>query len=273
MAPELYEEKYDERVDVYSFGMCLLELATMEYPYSECRNAAQIYKKVIQVRRRAAAAGGGWRARRARRAGLQWRLAPRWRAAVAAGAAAGAVPALGGLRAACPRRPRPRPRPAAASRSPQAVAPEGLQRVANADLRQFIEMCISHDPERRPQVRQLIKHTFFDAIRNGKTLMGASESGRALLVQPGAGGGLANGASSRTPSHSGAPRWGPAWLAGAGGAAAGAAALGLGQRARSGSRPLAQPPAPPRHPARRAVPPRRQRGGQRRRRRGRWRGV
>lgn len=45
-APELYEEKYDQKVDVYSFGMCLLELATMEYPYCECKNAAQIYKKV-----------------------------------------------------------------------------------------------------------------------------------------------------------------------------------------------------------------------------------
>jgi serine/threonine protein kinase len=50
MAPELYEEKYNEKVDVYSFGMCMLELATMEYPYCECRNAAQIYKKVTQVR-------------------------------------------------------------------------------------------------------------------------------------------------------------------------------------------------------------------------------
>ena len=38
------------QVDVYSFGMCLLELATLEYPYSECKNAAQIYKKVTQVR-------------------------------------------------------------------------------------------------------------------------------------------------------------------------------------------------------------------------------
>ena len=37
------------RVDVYSFGMCLLELATLEYPYAECRNAAQIYRKVSQV--------------------------------------------------------------------------------------------------------------------------------------------------------------------------------------------------------------------------------
>ena len=49
MAPELYDEEYDDRVDVYSFGMCLLELSTLEYPYCECRNAAQIYKKVTNV--------------------------------------------------------------------------------------------------------------------------------------------------------------------------------------------------------------------------------
>uniref|UniRef100_H3B9Q2 non-specific serine/threonine protein kinase n=1 Tax=Latimeria chalumnae TaxID=7897 RepID=H3B9Q2_LATCH len=46
MAPEMYEEHYDEAVDVYAFGMCMLELATSEYPYSECQNAAQIYRKV-----------------------------------------------------------------------------------------------------------------------------------------------------------------------------------------------------------------------------------
>lgn len=46
MAPELYEEEYNELVDIYSFGMCMLEMATFEYPYSECKNAAQIYKKV-----------------------------------------------------------------------------------------------------------------------------------------------------------------------------------------------------------------------------------
>jgi WNK lysine deficient protein kinase len=50
MAPELYEERYNEKVDVYGFGMCMLELATMQYPYSECVNAAQIYKRVTQVR-------------------------------------------------------------------------------------------------------------------------------------------------------------------------------------------------------------------------------
>ncbi|KAK7353981.1 hypothetical protein VNO80_19437 [Phaseolus coccineus] len=46
MAPELYEEEYNELVDIYAFGMCLLELVTVEYPYVECANAAQIYKKV-----------------------------------------------------------------------------------------------------------------------------------------------------------------------------------------------------------------------------------
>lgn len=49
MAPEMYEEHYDEGVDVYAFGMCMLEMATSEYPYSECTGPAQIYKKVISV--------------------------------------------------------------------------------------------------------------------------------------------------------------------------------------------------------------------------------
>ncbi|PSN52020.1 hypothetical protein C0J52_04514, partial [Blattella germanica] len=49
MAPEMYEEHYDESVDVYAFGMCMLEMATSEYPYSECTGPAQIYKKVISV--------------------------------------------------------------------------------------------------------------------------------------------------------------------------------------------------------------------------------
>ncbi|WOL18010.1 hypothetical protein Cni_G26803 [Canna indica] len=46
MAPELYEEEYNELVDIYSFGMCVLEMLSSEYPYSECSNPAQIYKKV-----------------------------------------------------------------------------------------------------------------------------------------------------------------------------------------------------------------------------------
>ncbi|XP_055337809.1 serine/threonine-protein kinase WNK1-like [Paramacrobiotus metropolitanus] len=46
MAPEMYEEQYDEAIDVYAFGMCMLEMATSEYPYNECLNAGQIYRRV-----------------------------------------------------------------------------------------------------------------------------------------------------------------------------------------------------------------------------------
>ena len=50
MAPEVYAEEYNELVDIYAFGMCILEMVTFEYPYSECTHPAQIYKKVISVR-------------------------------------------------------------------------------------------------------------------------------------------------------------------------------------------------------------------------------
>mmetsp|Transcript_11256 Transcript_11256/g.20913 ORF Transcript_11256/g.20913 Transcript_11256/m.20913 type:complete len:825 (-) Transcript_11256:824-3298(-) len=46
MAPELYNEVYDEQVDVYAFGMCVLEMVTKEVPYSECSSAPQIFRKV-----------------------------------------------------------------------------------------------------------------------------------------------------------------------------------------------------------------------------------
>lgn len=47
MAPELYEESYGIEVDIYAFGMALLEMLTREAPYRECNNPAQIYKKVV----------------------------------------------------------------------------------------------------------------------------------------------------------------------------------------------------------------------------------
>ena len=46
MAPEMYEESYDEKVDIYAFGMCLLEMITKEIPYSECNTFAEVWKKV-----------------------------------------------------------------------------------------------------------------------------------------------------------------------------------------------------------------------------------
>ena len=46
MAPELYDEKYSETVDVYAFGMVILEMVSRETPYSECLLPMQVYKKV-----------------------------------------------------------------------------------------------------------------------------------------------------------------------------------------------------------------------------------
>lgn len=49
MAPELFTESYNELVDVYSFGMCILEMVTSECPYSECQGCFfQTYKKISE---------------------------------------------------------------------------------------------------------------------------------------------------------------------------------------------------------------------------------
>ncbi|ORX88765.1 kinase-like protein [Basidiobolus meristosporus CBS 931.73] len=89
MAPELYDEHYDEKVDIYSFGMCVLEMLTYEYPYSECQNPAQIYRKVTR-----------------------------------------------------------------------GIGPASLQRITDPDILQFIQLCIQHDPSRRPSAAHLLNHPF-----------------------------------------------------------------------------------------------------------------
>jgi len=38
MAPEIFNERYTEKVDTYAFGMCLLEMVTGVTPYEECLN-------------------------------------------------------------------------------------------------------------------------------------------------------------------------------------------------------------------------------------------
>ncbi|EES09315.1 hypothetical protein BDA96_05G048300 [Sorghum bicolor] len=48
MAPEIFGENYNELVDIYSFGMCMLEMVTGECPYSECQGFVQIYKKISE---------------------------------------------------------------------------------------------------------------------------------------------------------------------------------------------------------------------------------
>lgn len=48
------------------------------------------------------------------------------------------------------------------------MLPSGLSKVENPALREFIELCIRHDPEQRPEARQLLKNPFFETIRTGK---------------------------------------------------------------------------------------------------------
>lgn len=48
MAPEMYEENYDEKVDIYAFGCSLLEMITKEAPYHECCSFGQIYRRVTR---------------------------------------------------------------------------------------------------------------------------------------------------------------------------------------------------------------------------------
>lgn len=46
MSPETYDGRYDCATDIYAFGMVMLELATSELPYAECKNFIEIYQKV-----------------------------------------------------------------------------------------------------------------------------------------------------------------------------------------------------------------------------------
>ncbi|KAJ3342374.1 hypothetical protein HDU93_002490 [Gonapodya sp. JEL0774] len=89
MAPELYDEHYDEKVDIYAFGLCVLEMVTKEYPYGECTNQAQIFKRVTS-----------------------------------------------------------------------GIKPQALSKVADEATREFIDICINHDPTKRPSATDLLRHPF-----------------------------------------------------------------------------------------------------------------
>eukprot|EP00967_Tisochrysis_lutea_P018595 scaffold21067_cov18-Tisochrysis_lutea.AAC.2 len=160
MAPELYEEKYNEKVDVYSFGMCMLELTTMEYPYNECKNAAQIYKKVTMVRVLwSVAHSGTW--------AYSWmQTYYPLHSCVQQLLIMGAAPVHAST-------PYSSPTWFALAAAWQGVycsgaPPAGLEAVQNQELRQFIELCIQHDAEARPEARQLLKSPFFESIRTGR---------------------------------------------------------------------------------------------------------
>lgn len=37
MAPEIYQGNYNTKVDIYAFGLCVLEMVTALKPFSECK--------------------------------------------------------------------------------------------------------------------------------------------------------------------------------------------------------------------------------------------
>ena len=90
MAPEMYSELYDESIDVYAFGMCLLEMATGEYPYQECTKPFEIYKRVTN-----------------------------------------------------------------------GIKPENYNRIDNDDLKELIFLCIRLKTHQRPNVKELVNHSWF----------------------------------------------------------------------------------------------------------------
>lgn len=47
MAPEVFDGHYGPKVDIYAFGMCLLEMCTLNPPYRECQNPASVFRKVM----------------------------------------------------------------------------------------------------------------------------------------------------------------------------------------------------------------------------------
>jgi serine/threonine protein kinase len=56
------------------------------------------------------------------------------------------------------------------------VLPAGLEKVKSQELCEFITQCIAHDPDSRPDTRQLLKHPFFESIRTGKVLVERSST-------------------------------------------------------------------------------------------------
>ncbi|VEL21674.1 unnamed protein product [Protopolystoma xenopodis] len=47
MAPEIFDEKYDEKVDIYAFGMLMLEVMTNRTPFDECDTLMKFAAKTM----------------------------------------------------------------------------------------------------------------------------------------------------------------------------------------------------------------------------------
>ena len=49
MPVDLAWENFNEKSDIYSFGMCALEMFTFKYPYYECNTSYEIFSKQLVV--------------------------------------------------------------------------------------------------------------------------------------------------------------------------------------------------------------------------------
>lgn len=50
MAPEVIDTNiYNEKTDMYAFGMCLLELISKQSPYHECSAMGELISHVLSV--------------------------------------------------------------------------------------------------------------------------------------------------------------------------------------------------------------------------------
>ena len=45
-APECFSQQYGPEADIYSFGLCLLEMCTHQTPYIECKSRLEVFNKV-----------------------------------------------------------------------------------------------------------------------------------------------------------------------------------------------------------------------------------
>ncbi|XP_021732056.1 probable serine/threonine-protein kinase WNK6 [Chenopodium quinoa] len=46
MAPEIFQLDYNQKADIYSFGMCVIQMMSRDKIYSECRNRVEIQSRV-----------------------------------------------------------------------------------------------------------------------------------------------------------------------------------------------------------------------------------
>uniref|UniRef100_A0A1I8H798 Protein kinase domain-containing protein n=3 Tax=Macrostomum lignano TaxID=282301 RepID=A0A1I8H798_9PLAT len=46
MAPEMLQERYDEKVDIFAFGILIVEMVTNSIPYQECQNFLDVWQRI-----------------------------------------------------------------------------------------------------------------------------------------------------------------------------------------------------------------------------------